>query len=76
MIVTTGTKGSDGRDTRTLAEELFCQPTQGISFDNTRHFARIRDSFNLKASPTFNKPASEAGDDGEDARDIGYNEKL
>jgi hypothetical protein len=73
MIVTTGTEGSEGRETNTLAEELFCHPTQGITFGNNRHLARIRDSFNLKASPTFSKPTEP---EDEEVREIGYNEKL
>ena len=73
IIVTTGTEGLDGRDTTTLTEELFCQPTQGTTFDNNTHFALIRDSLNLRASPTFNKP-TETED--RDVAETGYNKNL
>jgi hypothetical protein len=77
MIVTTGTSGLNGGEIFTRTEELFCHPTQGITFDSTRHFARIFDSFNLNSSPTCTQSVFKEDEAKvEEVAEIGNNEKL
>ena len=83
IIEIVGIEGCDGGEIETLTEELFFHLLQGITFCNTRHFARIVEFFKINKSLTSNNGNNEEEelDEDEEIEDdeidkVGYKEKL